>query len=172
MERCGLTILYTGNGKGKTTAAMGQVLRAAGQGLNICIIQFIKGAWLTGEAKGCAALAQVEFHAMGSGFTWKERPQETKQAAETGWALAEEKVMGGAYDLVVLDELTYLITYHLVAESCILTLIRNRPRHVHLVISGRNASQALIETADLVTEMKEVKHPYSLGVKAQPGIEF
>lgn len=172
MERRGLTILYTGHGKGKTTASMGQVMRAAGQGLNVCVIQFIKGAWLTGEAKTCADMPRVEFHSVGSGFTWKESPQETKQAATEGWALAEEKVMSGAYDLVVLDELTYLINYQLVAESSILTLIRNRPKHVHLVITGRDASSSLIAAADLVTEMKEVKHPYALGVKAQSGIEF
>ena len=172
MERRGLTILYTGNGKGKTTASMGQVMRAVGQGLNVCVIQFIKGTWLTGEAKTCATLGKVEFHSMGSGFTWRESPQETKRAAEAGWALAEEKVRGGAYDLVVLDELTYLINYQLVDESCILDLIHNRPSHVHIVISGREASAGLIAAADLVTEMKEVKHPYAVGVKAQPGIEF
>ena len=172
MERRGLTILYTGNGKGKTTASMGQAMRAVGQGLNVCVIQFIKGTWLTGEAKACATLGLVEFHSMGSGFTWRESPQETKRAAEAGWTLAEEKVMGGAFDMVILDELTYLITYQLIDESCILNLIRNRPSHVHLVISGRDASAALIEAADLVTEIKEVKHPYAVGVKAQPGIEF
>ena len=172
MNRRGLTILYTGNGKGKTTASMGQVMRAVGQGLNVCIIQFIKGTWLTGEAKTCADMPRTEFHSVGSGFTWKESPHETKQAAEAGWILAEEKVMGGAYDLVVLDELTYLVNYQLVAESHILALIRNRPSHVHLVISGRDASPSLLAVADLVTEMKEVKHPYAIGVKAQPGIEY
>ena len=172
MGRRGLTILYTGNGKGKTTASMGQVLRAVGHGFKVCIVQFIKGKWATGEAKACAALDGVEFYAMGTGFTWREEPQETKRAAEAGWALAEEKVMGGGYDLVVLDELTYLIDYRLVDESRILDLIRTRPAHVHLVISGRGASPALVEVADLVTEMLEIKHPYHLGVKAQAGIEF
>jgi len=172
MERRGLTILYTGNGKGKTTAAMGQVMRAVGQGFKVCVIQFIKGDRTTGEAKTCATLARVEFHVMGSGFTWREAPEETKRAAEAGWALAEEKILGGGFDLVVLDELTYLITYQLVDESRILSLIRNRPSHVHLVISGRGASPALVEAADLVTEMQEVKHPYADGVKAQVGIEF
>lgn len=172
MERRGLTILYTGNGKGKTTASMGQVMRAAGQGLKVCVVQFIKGAWVTGEAKICAAMARVEFHTLGNGFTWKESPQETKRAAEAGWAVAREKIMGGAFDLVVLDELTYLINYQLVDESCIVDVIRNRPAHMHLVITGRDASAALLEVADLVTEMKAVKHPYATGVKAQPGIEF
>lgn len=172
MERRGLTILYTGNGKGKTTASLGQALRAAGQGLKVCIVQFVKGKWPTGEAKFCAASELVEFHTTGVGFTWRADPAETKQAAEAGWALASAKVMGGEYDLVVLDELTYLMTYQLVEESVILDVIRKRPRHVHLVISGRGASPALVEIADLVTEMREVKHPYSQGVKAQAGIEF
>ena len=172
MERRGLTILYTGNGKGKTTAAMGQVMRAVGQGLKVCVVQFIKGNWATGEAMTCATLEGVEFHVMGSGFTWREDPAKTKRAAEAGWALAEEKILGGGFDLVVLDELTYLITYQLVDESRILQLIGNRPSHVHLVISGREASPALVAAADLVTEMREIKHPYAAGVKAQAGIEF
>lgn len=172
MGRHGLTILFTGNGKGKTTASMGQVLRAVGQGFKVCVVQFIKGSWTTGEAKACEALDRVEFHVMGRGFTWRQDPMETKRAAEVGWALAREKIMGGAFDLVVLDELTYLIRYQLIDESSILDVIRNRPPHVHLVISGRDASPALIEAADLVTVMKEVKHPYGAGVKAQVGIEY
>lgn len=172
MERRGLILLNTGNGKGKTTAALGQVLRAVGHGLTVCVIQFIKGRWPTGEAKACAALPQVEFHVMGSGFTWKEKPEETKRAAEAGWSLAAEKILGGAYDLVVLDELTYLLTYRLVDEARILAVIRQRPARVHLVITGREASPALVAAADLVTEMREIKHPYAAGVKAQAGIEF
>lgn len=172
MQQRGLTIIYTGNGKGKTTAAMGQVMRAVGHGLTVCVIQFIKGKWATGEAKTCQAMAGVEFHTMGTGFTWKESPEATRQAAEQGWALAVEKIMSGVHDLVVLDELTYLVTYQLVAEATVLELIRQRPSHVHLVISGRDASLALIEAADLVTEMREIKHPYRLGVAARAGIEF
>jgi len=172
LRQRGLTIIYTGNGKGKTTAAMGQVMRAVGHGLTACVIQFIKGKWVTGEAKTCQAMPGVEFHTMGTGFTWKESPEATRQAAEHGWALAVEKIMSGVHDLVVLDELTYLVTYQLVAESTVLELIRHRPSHVHLVISGRDASSALIEAADLVTEMREIKHPYHLGVTARAGIEF
>lgn len=172
MERQGLTLLYTGNGKGKTTAALGQVLRAVGHGFKVCVIQFIKGRWPTGEAKACEALEHVEFHTMGSGFTWREDPEETKRMAEAGWALAAEKILGGAYDLVVLDELTYLITYGLVDEARILTVIHQRPAKIHLVITGREASPALVAAADLVTEMRVIKHPYAAGVKAQVGIEF
>lgn len=171
MTRRALTMLYTGKGKGKTTAALGQVLRAAGHGFNICVIQFIKGK-PTGEAKACSNLKMVEFHVMGSGFTWSQDPEETRRAAEAGWSLAEEKVTAGQHDLVVLDEVTYLIGHHLIEESRILKLIRERPPHVHLVLTGRNASQALIDEADLVTEMRELKHPFVSGVKAQQGIEF
>lgn len=172
MARYGLTIIYTGNGKGKTTASMGQVIRAVGQGLRVCVIQFIKGNWSTGEARICAGLDGVEFHTTGNGFTWEKGLDETKRAAEAGWKLASEKIMSGSYDLVVLDELTYLIKYQLVDEAIILDLIRKRPSHVHLVISGRAASSALIEAADLVTEMKSIKHPYASGIKAQAGIDF
>ena len=172
MERHGLTIVYTGNGKGKTTASLGQVVRAVGHGFKVCVIQFIKGSWPTGEAKVCTVLGGVEFHVMGSGFTWRQDREETRRAAKAGWDLAEEKISGGAYDLVVLDELTYLIHYGLIDESRILEVIRNRPAKVHLVISGRDASPALIAAADLVTEMREVKHPYASGVKAQAGIEY
>ena len=172
MDRHGLILLYTGHGKGKTTAALGQVLRAVGHGLKVCVIQFIKGSWPTGEAKACGALAQVEFHVMGSGFTWQQAPEETKRAAEAAWALAEIKVAGGEFDMVVLDELTYLLSYQLVDEGRIIEVIRKRPPHVHLVITGRDASAALIDASDLVSEMRELKHPYASGVKAQAGIEF
>lgn len=171
MGRQGLAILYTGKGKGKTTAALGQVLRAAGHGFSICVIQFIKGK-KTGESEACSSLSTVEFHVMGSGFTWSQSPEETRRAAESGWSLAEEKVSAGQYDLVVLDEVTYLIEHQLVEESRILKLIQGRPSHVHMVMTGRSASQGLIDAADLVTEMREIKHPYASGVKAQQGIEF
>jgi len=171
MARHALTILYTGRGKGKTTAALGQVLRAVGNGFKVCVIQFIKGS-PTGEGKACARLEDVDFYVMGSGFTWRQHREETRRAAEAGWALAEEKVMGGQYDLVVLDEVTYLLSHQLIEESQILRLIRERPATVHLVLTGRDAGQTLVEVADLVTEMREVKHPYGAGVKAQPGIEF
>ncbi|MBA3016406.1 MAG: cob(I)yrinic acid a,c-diamide adenosyltransferase [Proteobacteria bacterium] len=171
MARHALTILYTGRGKGKTTAALGQVLRAAGHGFKICVIQFIKGK-STGESNACASLDMVDFHVMGSGFTWRQDPDETKRAAEAGWSLAEKMINAGQHDLVVLDEVTYLVEHQLIAEDRILKLIRERPSHVHLVLTGRDASQKLIDQADLVTEMIEVKHPYAAGVKAQQGIEF
>lgn len=173
MPQRGLTIIYTGDGKGKTTASFGQALRAAGHGFQVCVVQFIKGKWATGEAQAVAALSDhIELHVMGSGFTWQSEEEEVRKAAAEGWALAREKVMSGRYDCVVLDELTYLVTYGLVSEAEVVALIKERPAHVHLVISGRGATQKLIDAAELVTEMKEVKHPFSLGIKAQKGIEF
>lgn len=173
MPQKGLTIIFTGDGKGKTTAALGQVLRAAGHGLKACVVQFIKGKWPTGEAKAMREMAGLcEFHTMGSGFTWKSSEQDTLKAAQEAWKLAEEKVMSGDYDLVVLDELTYLVTYELLDEADILNLIDRRPSHVDLVITGRNATPGMVAAADLVTEMRLIKHPYDKGIKARKGIEF
>ncbi len=173
MDNKGLVLIFTGDGKGKTTAALGQVLRAAGHGLKTCVVQFIKGKWPTGEAKAMDKfMGLCEFHTMGSGFTWKISEQETLKAAKTAWQLAKEKVMSGNYDLVILDELTYLITYELLPESEVLDLMNQRPEQVNLIITGRNASPGLIAAADLVTEMRLIKHPYEKGVKAKAGIEF
>jgi len=173
MQEKGLTIIFTGDGKGKTTAALGQVLRAVGHGLKTCVIQFIKGKWPTGEAKAMGTFGGLgEFHTMGSGFTWKCSEQETIDAAAQAWQLTKVKVMSGAYDLVVLDELTYLVTYKLLDENEVLDLIKQRPKQVNLVITGRNASQGILEAADLVTEMRLLKHPYEKGIKARAGIEY
>jgi len=173
MPQKGLTIIFTGDGKGKTTAALGQVIRAVGHGLKACVVQFIKGKWPTGEAKAMREMAGLcEFHTMGSGFTWKSSEQDTLKAAQEAWKLAEEKVMSGDYDLVVLDELTYLVTYELLDEADILNLIDRRPSHVDLVITGRNATPGMVAAADLVTEMRLIKHPYDKGIKARKGIEF
>lgn len=170
----GLVLLHTGNGKGKSTACFGQALRAAGQGLKVCVIQFIKGKWQTGEEKAFAALQdRVEFHVKGSGFTWQEQNKdELVKGARDAFAFAKEKVMSGRYDMVVLDELTYLVSYGILSEEEVMEMITRRPGALHLVISGRNASDGLIEVADLVSEVKAVKHPYEKGVKAQLGIEF
>ncbi len=170
----GLVIINTGHGKGKTTAAFGQALRAAGQGLKVCIIQFIKGQATTGEALAFTSAfpGQVELHLAGTGFTWQQDMETVKAAALAGWQLAREKILSDAYDLIVLDELTYLIGFGLVPEEEVITLFRARPQRLHLVITGRDASQGLIEYADLVTEMRAIKHPFQKGVKARKGIEF
>lgn len=170
----GLVLLHTGNGKGKSTAAFGQALRAAGQGFKVCIIQFIKGNGRTGEAKAFAALAdRVEFHVKGTGFTWQSEDKEkVVTAAREAFAFARQKIMSGRYDMVVLDELTYLLSYHIVSEDEVLALLRDRPAGLHLVITGRNASARLQEAADLVSEVREVKHHYTSGLGARKGIEF
>ena len=174
MATQGLVIINTGHGKGKTTAAFGQALRAAGHGLKVCIIQFIKGQTRTGEALAFMAAfpGQVELHLAGTGFTWQQEMETVKTAALTGWQLAREKIFSDSYDLIVLDELTYLIGFGILTEDEVLDLFRARPKRLHLVITGRDASQGLIEYADLVTEMRAIKHPFQKGIKAQKGIEF
>jgi cob(I)alamin adenosyltransferase len=174
MSDQGLVLLFTGNGKGKTTAALGQSLRAAGQGMRVCIIQFIKGAWETGEEKALRAFGdQIELHTTGSGFTWQaDDKEEVRQTALQGWQLATEKIMGDQFDLVVLEELTYLVTYGILKEAAIIDLLARRPPRQHVLITGRNASAGLVEVADLVTEMREIKHPFQNGRPAHRGIEY
>ncbi|MCJ7601026.1 MAG: cob(I)yrinic acid a,c-diamide adenosyltransferase [Desulfobulbaceae bacterium] len=173
-KHSGLVLLLTGDGKGKSTAAFGQALRAAGQGLQVCIVQFIKGQFQTGEAKAFQGLAdKVEFHVKGSGFTWQQNDkEEVTRVARQAFDFAREKIMSGRYDMVVLDELTYLVTYGMVDEAEVLDMIRRRPAGLHLVITGRDASEKLVAAADLVSEVRMIKHPYAAGVKAQKGIEF
>lgn len=171
----GLILLYTGNGKGKTTAALGQALRAAGHGFNITIIQFIKNQQHTGEIRAAKEILadHLEIHPMGTGFTWDAKdPEEVRQAAVKGWELARQKIAGGRYKMVILDELTYTLNYGLVDEDEVLDFLKEKPAGVHIVITGRDASDRLIDTADLVTEMQEIKHPYQNGGKAIKGIEF
>ena len=159
--------------KGKTTAALGQALRAAGQGLRVCFIQFIK-ARSTGEHKALEKLADcIELHVTGSGFTWEEKNrQKVVETARQGWQLAAEKILSDQYDMVILDELTYLITYSIVTETEVLELLAKRPQRLHVVITGRNASPGLIEAADTVTEMRMIRHHFEAGVPARKGVEF
>ncbi|OGR06098.1 MAG: cob(I)yrinic acid a,c-diamide adenosyltransferase [Deltaproteobacteria bacterium RIFOXYD12_FULL_50_9] len=174
MRNKGYLIIYTGNGKGKTCAALGQALRAAGHGLKVCIIQFIKANDATGEAKMLGALAdQIELHVMGSGFTWQAGDgKELQEAASKGWRLAREKIQSDAFDMVILDELTYLPIHNLLPETEIIEFLQTRPERLHIVVTGRGASQKLIAAADLVTEMVEISHPYQQGFKARKGIEL
>ena len=175
MAQKGLILLYTGNGKGKTTAALGQVLRAAGHGFKVAVIQFIKNLENTGEIKAAKKIfaEHLEIYPMGTGFTWdaKDR-EELRRAAEKGWALAREKIESGRYCMVILDELTYALNYNLLEQDEIIRYLERKPEHLHIIITGRDASDKLIALADLVTEMKEVKHPYQKGRKATKGIEF
>jgi cob(I)alamin adenosyltransferase len=173
-NRKGLLIVYTGNGKGKTTAALGLILRAWGQGLKTCVIQFIKartGSW--GEVKAAQKLG-IEWHKMGDGFTWNSpNLDETAARAIHGWQLAQQKIASDEFDLVLLDEFTYPIHFGWISiEEVISWLKKNKPPRLHLVITGRHAPPALLDYADLASEMVEIKHPFEKGAKAQPGIEF
>ncbi|MCC6955543.1 MAG: cob(I)yrinic acid a,c-diamide adenosyltransferase [Anaerolineales bacterium] len=170
----GLLIVNTGDGKGKTTAALGLMLRAWGRGFRVCVIQFIKaetGSW--GEFKAAERL-EIEWHKMGDGFTWLSKDMDaTIRCARNGWELAQEKIVSGDYDLIVLDEFTYPLNFGWLDTAEVISWLKmHKPPELHLVITGRNAPEALIEYADLVTEMNVVKHPYDQGIKAQPGIEF
>ena len=170
----GLLIVHTGNGKGKTTAALGTVLRAWGQGLRVCVVQFIKaetGAW--GEVKAAEKLG-IEWHRLGDGFTWQSRDMdETRACALDAWQLAQNKIVSGNYDLILLDEFTYVLKFGwLDVNDVIAWLKANKPEMLHLIVTGRNAPQELVEFADLVTEMCEIKHPFNVGIRAQKGIEF
>ncbi len=174
-KKKGLVIVNTGKGKGKSTAAFGTVLRAWGRGLRICVIQFIKsekGKW--GEVKAAQKLG-LEWLSTGDGFTWRSKDMdETIARAQHGWKMAQEKITSGEYDLIVLDEFTYPMHFEWLNVNEVITwLQKNKPPMLHLIVTGRNAPQELVEYADLVTEMKDIKHPYTdQEISAQPGIEF
>lgn len=176
-QRQGLVIVNTGPGKGKTTAALGTLLRAWGHDMELCVIQFIKdekGRW--GETIAAERL-NIEWHTLGRGYTWgSDDPEADRQMALQGWKLAKEKIVSGRYDLIVLDEFTYPMAYDwLPAQDVIAWLRAHRPSDLHLIITGRKADPQLIDYADLVTEMVAVKHPYdreTARIKAQAGIEF
>lgn len=172
--RKGLLIVNTGDGKGKSTAAFGTLLRAWGRGFRVCCIQFIKsstGQW--GEVKAATKLG-IEWHIGGDGFTWLSKDMdETISRARLGWELAQEKITSNAYDLIVLDEFTYPLAYGwLDTDQVIDWLKANRPADLHVIVTGRSAPPDLLMSADLVTEMVAIKHPFEQGIKAQPGIEF
>ncbi|MGA7878718.1 MAG: cob(I)yrinic acid a,c-diamide adenosyltransferase [Desulfoferrobacter sp.] len=170
----GLLIVFTGNGKGKTTAALGMALRAAGHGMRILILQFIKGARNYGELISLKKFEEVSIQPLGTGFTWlKENLEEDRELARLGWEKAENAIIHGGYDMIILDELCYVLSYGLLGLESVLETIRHRPEHLHVVVTGRNAPEKLILEADCVTEMCVVKHHYGdQGIKSQRGIEF
>jgi cob(I)alamin adenosyltransferase len=175
-EKSGLVIVFTGAGKGKTTASLGLALRGAGHGFQTLMVQFIKGSWKSGELGGADMLAPfLDIIPMGKGFIRFDREgpaPEDKEAVREAWELAARQIASNRYDMVVLDEINYVVDYGLLPVEEVLEAIRTRPPGVHLVLTGRNAHPDVIEAADLVTEMKEIKHPFNKGVKAQKGIEF
>jgi cob(I)alamin adenosyltransferase len=172
----GLLMVHTGNGKGKTTAALGLLMRAAGRGLNCCMIQFMKsrndryGEHVAAEKLG------IEVHTMGDGFTWDTKnPEQDRQTARATWQLCVEKLRSGDYDLIVFDELVYVLSYKMLPVEEVVEefrAVREAQPALHIVVTGRDAPEQLIAQADLVTEMREIKHPFTAGIKAQQGIEF
>ena len=175
----GLLMVHTGDGKGKTTAALGLALRAFGAGLRVLILQFIKSRDDCGEWNAIKLLekipdaqGKIEIQQCGLGFIDKKIFDEHKKIAQKTLKLAEEKILSGEWDLIILDEINYAVKFGLISEDELFALIKKRPPKVHLLLTGRNAPQKIIEIADLVTEMKLIKHPFQQGIKAQRGIEF
>lgn len=170
----GLVQVYTGNGKGKTSAAFGLALRAIGRGLKVYIIQFIKGGFDYGELHAVKQLANLKLKAFGQGKFIKEKPpkKEDIRFAREAFELAEKVVASGDYDIVVLDEINVALNLELIRVDDVIKLAKKKPKHVELVLTGRYAPPELIEAADLVTEMKEIKHPFKKGVPPRKGIEY
>jgi cob(I)alamin adenosyltransferase len=176
-EGKGLLIVYTGPGKGKTTCALGTAFRAVGQGLRVLMVQFIKGSWHYGELDAAKMLGddKFEIRPMGRGFVkigGAETDPEDIRLAEECWESGRAAIYSGNYDLVVLDEINYTISYKMLDAEKVVAALTGRPEQVHVICTGRNAHAKLVEAADLVTEMKEVKHPYTKGILAQRGIDY
>jgi cob(I)alamin adenosyltransferase len=169
----GLLLVLTGNGKGKSSSAFGMVARALGYGMKVGVAQFIKGRSDTGEEAFFAKQSDVEWHVLGEGFTWNTQDRERDtQTALAGWEVTKTMLQNPAIALVILDELTYPIKYGYLDEATILADIAARPPKQHVVVTGRGATQALIDLADTVSELKDVKHAYRAGIKAQAGIDL
>jgi cob(I)alamin adenosyltransferase len=173
----GLTIVYTGKGKGKTTAALGIVLRAVGYGKKVCMIQFIKGSWHYGEMTSSKKLEpEFEMITIGKGFVGiiddKSPKEDHKEIAKEAIKISNEKIQSGKYDIVILDEINYAVNLDLISVKDVLNLIKSKPQKVDLVLTGNYAKNEIIEIADLVTEMREIKHPFQHGIKAKKGIDF
>jgi len=174
-KRKGLIIVNTGEGKGKSTAAFGLAMRAAGNKMNVYIMQFMKGQWKAGERKSFEKLSPyVEFEAMGDGFTWDtNNVEQDKSTARKAFEAAKEKLLSGKYQMVIFEEINYVLHYQFLPETEFIDLLLKKPESTHVVCTGRDASEKLIEMADLVTEMKMIKHPFEeQGIPAQKGIEF
>jgi cob(I)alamin adenosyltransferase len=169
----GLLIVYTGDGKGKTTAALGLVFRALGRKLPVAVVQFVKGRWQTGERLFAEGLPGLEFLTLGEGFTWEgEHPEQHARAARAAWARTRELLAAGQHRVLVLDELTHVVNHGYVPCEEVVAAIAARPPGTTVVVTGRGAPAPLVEAADLVTEMRAVRHPFARGVKAIAGVDF
>lgn len=168
-----MVIVNTGEGKGKSTAAFGTMLRAAARGWKVCVIQFIKsGKWKVGEQQAAISLG-VEWWSIGDGFTWDSKNMERSEAiAREAWEVSKQKIASGDYGLIILDEITYPITWGWIDVGEVVGAIRGRPKALNVIITGRDAAPELIELADTVTEMKNRKHAFDSGIRAIRGIDF
>jgi cob(I)alamin adenosyltransferase len=173
-NRRGVVLVHTGEGKGKSSSAFGMVFRAAGWGMKVLVVQFIKGQWQTGEQKAAARFDNIEWHALGDGFTWDTKnPEQDIKTSRNIWAFCKQKIVSGDYDLVVLDEINYCCGYQWISGAEIADFIRQeKPSWVHLVLTGRNAAPEVIACAHTVTEMQKISHAYEQGIKAEQGVEF
>jgi cob(I)alamin adenosyltransferase len=174
--RRGLILINTGDGKGKTTAALGTALRAVGDGMRVLMLQFLKGSWRYGELDAVKAFGEkFVLRQMGRGFVkvgGAEAEPEDIRMVEAAWAEGREAINSGEWDMVVLDEINYAISYGMLDAAVVAEALRGKPEKVHVILTGRNADPLLVELADTVTEMREVKHAYQKGIKAQRGIEY
>lgn len=173
-RRHGIVLVTTGDGKGKSSSAFGMVFRAAGWGMKVCVIQFIKGQWQTGEQRAACRFDTIEWHALGDGFTWDtQNPEQDIQTSRAIWELSKEKILSQEFDLVVLDEINYCCGYQWISGEEIAAFIRDhKPAWQHLILTGRNAAPEVIEIANTVTEMTVIKHAFEQHIKAEQGIEF
>ncbi|MFW7381406.1 MAG: cob(I)yrinic acid a,c-diamide adenosyltransferase [Oligoflexus sp.] len=169
----GQLIIYTGQGKGKTTAALGLAFRAMGRQKKVGMVQFLKGKWMTGERIFARDLALLELYVMGEGFSWEsEDLSRDKQAAQRAWEKSKELIAAPDVPIIILDEISYAINYDFISESDVLQFIQNRPKAKHVVLTGRHIPDSLIQVADLVTEMQAIKHPFSKGQRAVLALDY
>lgn len=169
----GLVLVHTGDGKGKSSSAFGVIIRALGWGHKVGVVQFIKGKWITGERQFFDKLGGVDWHTMGEGFTWDTQDKDRDiAAAEAAFAKAREMMANGDYDLIVLDEINIAVRYDYLVVGDVLDGLSNRSKRTSVVLTGRDAKEELCDYADLVSEMREIKHPFKSGIKAQRGIDF
>ncbi len=173
-RRQGIVLVNTGEGKGKSSSAFGMVFRAAGWGMNICVIQFIKGQWQTGEQKAAERFENIEWHALGDGFTWDTKnPQQDITTSRDIGEFSKQKILSEQFDLVVLAEINSCCGYQWLSGQEVADFIRqDKPAWLHLVLTGRNAAPEVIAAANTVTEMQRIKHAFDSGIKAEQGVEF
>jgi cob(I)alamin adenosyltransferase len=173
-RRTGIVLVNTGEGKGKSSSAFGMVFRAAGWGMKVCVIQYIKGQWQTGEQKAAQKFDNIEWHALGDGFTWDTKnPEQDIKTSREIWELSKDKIRSEEFDVVLLDEINYCCGYGWISGQEVAEFVKTeKPAWMHLILTGRDAASEVIELAHTVTEMSPIKHAYSQGIKAEQGIEF